>query len=170
MKLGKNVINLVRNFAPAIAAGLGGPVAGQATQHLANLLGKPGANQTELESAIIGATPEQLADIKESDQQFEAQMKALDIDVYKLEVDDRKDARDMAKQNMVPQMTLSVVFIVGYFGLMYLLFFGEVNIGESMRDTGNILIGVMTASIPQIMSFWFGSSHGSKSKGSSTPL
>jgi hypothetical protein len=91
-------------------------------------------------------------------------MARLDIDVYQIEVEDRKDARGLAKVNMLPQIILSSIFIAGYFAIVYMLFSGKVVIDESIRDMSNILLGVITANIPSIMSFWFGSSHGSKQK------
>ena len=92
------------------------------------------------------------------------EMEGLKSDVYKLEVSDRKNARCLAKVNMWPQITLSAMFILGYFGIIYMLFGGHIVIDDSIRDMANILIGVMTANIPSIMSFWFGSSSSSKYK------
>ena len=91
-------------------------------------------------------------------------MERLGVDVYRLEVEDRKDARGMAKSNMWPQIILSAVFIGGYFLVLYSLFSGNVKISAELKDISNILLGVLTASFPAIMSFWFGSSHGSKTK------
>ena len=155
---------IVANLAPTISTALGGPLAGTAVKYLVDeFIGEDG-NESQLEGALIGATPEQLAKIKEIDSKFAADMAALDVDVYRISVDDRKDARGLAKVNMWPQIVLSVIFIVGYFALVFMLFAGKISISEDMKTTGNILLGVMTGAFPQIMSFWFGSSHGSKEK------
>jgi hypothetical protein len=164
-KLGKTAVNLVRKFAPALAAGLGGPVAGQAVNVLANIFGKPGASPTELESLIMGASPEQLADIKRSDQEFELKMNELDIDVFELEIADRDSARELFKINMWPQIALSVIYTLGYFGLIGCLIFDVATIpagSEGQLLSG--LIGVLTTLQIKIADFWFGSSHGSKLK------
>jgi len=95
---------------------------------------------------------------------FKVEMKQLDIDIYAISVDDRKDARKLASVNMWPQIILSVIFIGGYFFILYMLFSSTIKIDDSIRDMSNILLGVLTASIPSIMSFWFGSSHGSHKK------
>ena len=50
--------------------------------------------------------------------------------------------------------------------LIYMFFSGSVaqGLGEWSKGQLGILIGVLTAAIPQILSFWFGSSEGSKLK------
>ena len=157
--------SLIGTLAPTIATALGGPLAGTATKFLASsLLGDENATQGDLEAAILGGNPEALANIKQIDADFKIEMERIEVDVYALEVDDRKNARDMAKVNMVPQMILSVIFIGGYFAIVYLLFSGQAKIAPEIRDVANILLGVMTGSIPTILQFWFGSSHGSKQK------
>jgi len=157
--------DVIKNIAPVIATGFGGPIAGTATKFLAErFLGDPDATEAELSKAILGATPEQLAQLKIIDNDFAVKMAELKIDVYALEVKDRDSARGLAKVNMRPQIILSMIFIGGYFALVFMLFSGEVKITEDIRDMSNILLGVLTASIPAIMQFWFGSSSGSKDK------
>lgn len=157
--------SLLKTLAPTLATALGGPMAGTATKFLANsLLGNEDAPQFEIEAALLGATPDQLAKIKELDNQFALEMAKLDIDVFNLEIEDRKDARALAKVNMWPQIVLSAIFILGYFGLVFTLFSGHIVIDDSIRDMSNILIGVLSGAFPAIMAFWFGSSHGSKQK------
>lgn len=156
---------IVGGLAPTIATALGGPLAGTATKFLASkLLGKEEATNAELEMALTNATPEQLAKLKEIDNAFKLEMERIDVDVFALEVEDKKSARELAKDNMIPQITLSIIFIGGYFGLVYMLFSGQIKIDDSIRDMANILLGVLTVNIPNIMQFWFGSSHSSKTK------
>ena len=156
---------IVGNLAPTLATALGGPLAGTATKYIADkLLGNESATEADIEAFISGANPEQLAKLKEIDNKFAVDMAKLDVDVFKLEVEDKKSARQLAEKNMWPQITLSVIFIGGYFALVFVLFSGKVTITDDIRDMANILLGVLTASIPSIMQFWFGSSHGSKTK------
>lgn len=162
MKSWKRVLG---SLAPTLAAAFGGPVAGTAAKFLADkLLGKPDASQAEIEAGILGATPEQLATLRELDNEFRIAMEKINVDVFALEVDDRKSAREMAKVNMWPQVALSILVIGGYFILVYMLFSGEMKLTDGMAQMGNVLIGVLTAVIPMVFQFWFGSSHGSKSK------
>jgi len=156
---------IVGTLAPTLATALGGPLAGTATKFLAaELLGDENATEADIGEHLAGANPEQLAKLREIDNSFKLEMKRLNVDLEKLYVDDRNGARELAKVNMWPQIVLSFVFITGYFAIVYLLFSGSVVIDESIRDMSNILLGVLTANIPAIMSFWFGSSHGSKNK------
>lgn len=157
--------DLVKNVAPVIGAALGGPLAGAATRFLAEAwLGKEDATEQELAEAIVGASPEQLVKLRELDQSFKLKMRELEIDVFRLEVDDRKSARDLARADMRPQIILSVIYTIGYFTLMYQFVTGDVVIPIQNKDLLLPLIGVMTAAQIQIMNFWFGSSSGSKAK------
>ena len=163
----KGLKKLIAGFAPTLASALGGPLAGGAVKFIGDaLFGKDTMNDAELEMAIANATPEELGALKKIDNDYKIAMGQQGIDVFKLETVDTQNARAMAIVNMWPQIILSIVFISGYFGLVYMLFSGQVKIDESIRDLSNILIGVMTANIPQIMAFWFGSSIGSKGKDS----
>jgi len=157
--------DIVKAVAPTIGVALGGPMGGAATKFLAEkFLGGDGEDTKDLESFILGASPEQLAELKKLDHDFKIKMRELDIDVFALEAKDRDSARELFKVNIWPQIVLSAIFINGYFVILYMLFSGEVEITASMRDVVNILLGVLTAAVPQILSFWFGSSLGSKEK------
>jgi len=131
--------SIVKNIAPTIATALGGPIAG-------------------------GATPEDLYKMRELDNDFSIKMAEMDIDVYRMDSEDRISARNMAKTNMVPQIVLTIVFIGGYFGVIFTLFSGVMVITDSIKDMAHILLGILTANVPTIMHFWFGSSDGSKRK------
>ena len=156
---------IVGNLAPTIATALGGPLAGTATKFIASeLLGNGNAKKRDIEAFISNATPDQLAKLRQIDNDFAIKMAELDVNVFELEVKDRDSARGLAKQNMWPQIILSTLFIIGYFLVVGVLFSGVVVINDSIRDMSNILLGVLTANIPTIMAFWFGSSHGSKLK------
>ena len=157
--------DIVKTVAPTIGVALGGPMGGAATKFLADkFLGGDGGDTKDLESFILGASPEQLAELKKVDNEFKIKMRELDIDVFAIETKDRDSARGLFKVNIWPQIVLSTIFINGYFVILYMLFSGEVAITDSMRDVVNILLGVLTAAVPQILSFWFGSSLGSKEK------
>lgn len=156
---------LVKNVAPMIGTALGGPLAGAATKFLAEAwLGKPDATEQDVAEAIAVASPEKLVELRRLDQDFKVKMRELDIDVYRLEVDDRKDARDLAKADMRPQIALSVIYTFGYFACLWVFLTGAVTVAESLRTEFGMVLGVMTAAQIKIMDFWFGSSYGSKVK------
>ena len=68
--------SLVGDLAPTIGAALGGTVGGAAAGMLANVLGCEPTPQ-KIEKALQTATPEQLAEIKKAELDFEVRMKEL---------------------------------------------------------------------------------------------
>jgi len=158
--------NLIAQVAPTIATVLGGPLAGMGVKALSTaILGHANGTQDDIEAAIPNITPEQLLALKQADNAFKAQMAELGIEPDKLDVEDRESARDMAKsRGFTPQVVLSGMFVGGYFVLLILFLLGYTHLDPSYKDLLLTLIGVLTAGIPQILNFWFGSSHGSQKK------
>lgn len=154
--------------APILAGALGSPMAGAAVSVLAKeFLGDEAATEEDVAAAIIGANPEQLAKLREIEAQFKLDMKKLNVDVLKLEAEDRDSARGMAKLvGIAPQVVLSIVYNVGYFVILYQFINSAMNdsIGDWQKGVIGTLVGILTAAIPQINNFWFGSSSGSKNK------
>lgn len=160
---------LVRNVAPTLGAALGGPFAGAATKFLADkFLGKPEATENEVAEFINAASPEKLVELRKLDNDFKVRMKELDVDVFKLEVQDTQSARELAKINMWPQVILSILYTGGYFWMLYAFMIGDVGVSMRFKAEFNIVLGVMTAAQVKIMDFWFGSSYGSKIKDART--
>jgi len=67
-------------------------------------------------------------------------------------------------QGIKPQVVMSAVYILGYFGLLYAFVQGHVEVQEQFTSLFNGLLGVLSAAQIQIINFWFGSSFGSKEK------
>ncbi|MDP5210985.1 hypothetical protein [Microbulbifer sp. 2205BS26-8] len=157
---------IVKSVAPTMGAALGGPVAGTAVKFLADhFLGDTDAQEQDIAELVLHASPEQLMELRSLDSQFKLKMRELDIDVYRLEVEDRKSARHMGiKGGLKAQMVLSFMFIGGYFALTFALFSGEITLTPAIEKTGTLMLGVITGAIPMILQFWFGSSQGSKEK------
>ena len=70
----KNIKGLIGDLAPTLGAALGGPVGGAAATMLADVLGCDPTPQ-KIEKALQQATPEQLAEIKKAELDFEVRMK-----------------------------------------------------------------------------------------------
>jgi hypothetical protein len=62
---------------------------------------------------------------------------------------------------MTAQVTLSVVFIGGYFIVLYALLKGELHPPAEYKDTINTLMGVLTAGVGTILAYWFARQRGS---------
>src|SRR6185437_1366438 len=101
-------MNILRKIAPFISQGLGmtGPIGAMAGQVLTAALGvKKGSTDDQLAAALQNATPDQIAAIKKAENDFQVQMKQLEItsieDMRKLDEEDRASARtresDLAK-------------------------------------------------------------------------
>lgn len=56
---------------------------------------------------------------------------------------------------MTAQVVLSAIFIGGYFVLMYQFMVGNVHVPETFKDAFLTLLGVLTAGVGLILSFWF---------------
>ena len=84
--------NVVGALAPTLGSALGGPLGGQAASVIAGVLGcKP--EPKAINQAIQSATPEQMLELKKAEQNFEVQMKELEVDIFALETADKQDAR-----------------------------------------------------------------------------
>ena len=91
MKLGL-LKTLVSTVAPTIGTALGGPMGGMAANMISEVLGCD-PEPKKIQKAMETATPEQLAQLKKVEADFEVQMKKLDIDLFALETADVQDAR-----------------------------------------------------------------------------
>ena len=146
---------LIGAFAPTIGKALGGPLGGAAAQTIAKVLGcQP--DERSLTTAISNATPEQLAEIKKAELNFERQMKELEIDVFELETQDIQNAREAFKGDWTPKIIAVslVVFFGGYIALVTLQHPAE-------NDDGivNLVLGYLGGLVSSIISFYYGASH-----------
>jgi len=146
------VKGIVGSLAPTLGAALGGPVGGAAASMLADVLGCDSAPQ-KIERALAQATPEQLAEIKKAELQFETRMKELEVDVFALETADVQDAR--RKSNWVTQAIglIMVLFFCGYVCLITLL-----PPEQNSMELTNLVMGYLGGLISAVISFHFGSS------------
>lgn len=162
MKLSDKIKGLIGSVAPVLGAALGGPLGGIAGKFIGDALG---VAPDQIEQTLATASPDILVLLRKLDREFEAKMAELEVDVFKLEVADTSNAREMAKSSGAwPQIGLSAAYTLGYFALLFLLLNGTLVIAAATASIIEVLLGVMTAAQIQIMNFWFGSSRGSAQK------
>ena len=160
--------------APTLGTALGTPLAGAAMSKVSEvLLGKPDGSEAELTHAMNNMTPAQVVELRTADQAFELDLKEKGIKLEELHVKDRERASGMFKVDQTPQKVISYVYISGYF-LMFVSLITVVLMGILPKEPDPVLmiflgmistlIGVLTTAVPQILTFWFGSSSGSKDK------
>jgi hypothetical protein len=155
---------LLGQIAPTIATAIGGPVAGMAVKALAGALGlTQDASADDIQTAMMNATPEQLAAIKKVDADFKVQMKELDIDLERIAAGDRDSARNMQMHtnDWIPR-AMAIMVTFGFFGILtWLLTKGVPPTGS---ETLIYMLGALGTAWTGIVQFYFGSSAGSKAK------
>lgn len=155
---------LLGQIAPTIASALGGPVAGMAVKALAGALGLSQDSSTDdVQTALLTATPEQLAAVKKVDADFKVQMKELDIDLERIAAGDRDSARNMQMHtnDWIPR-AMAIMVTFGFFGILtWLLTKGVPPTGS---ETLIYMLGALGTAWTGIVQFYFGSSAGSKAK------
>jgi hypothetical protein len=112
-------------------------------------------------------------EIRKAQMQYEVDMKKLSIEEQTLNLSDTKDARAMASavqtsanasrlsKNIGPYLALGTTLLT--FALFFALIFGYVGKGDT-KDIVLYILGVLSAIVTQVFSFYFGSSQGSRDK------
>lgn len=163
--------SIISAIAPVIGAALPlpPPLGSMAMAKIVSALGlDQGATPKQVEKAMANATPEQLTALKKEDHAFDLQMKELDVDLERIEVDDRKSARLREVQTGdKTQRNIAYISLLGFFGVLgvqlYLAFIGmEMNSG--VQRTLDVTTGVLFAMVFAVKDYYFGSSSGSKEK------
>lgn len=113
-------------------------------------------------------------EIRKSEMQFQIEMKKLSIEEQQMVVADLGNARSREVQmmsianntklnrNLMPFMALGTILIV--LSLFYVLIFSPSVIKAESRDVVMYILGVLSAVLTQIYSYYFGSSAGSAAK------
>lgn len=157
--------DIVKTVAPLLGAAIGGPFGGMAAKAITGaVLGEDKSTDDEdvLKDLLTNPDPETLLKIKEAEQSFKLKMKELGIKESQLSVEDRKSAREMfiaTRTWIVP--VLAGMTVMGFFSVVGWILTGHVDMDSTL--TGYVL-GVVSAKAEQVYNFYFGSSHGSKSK------
>lgn len=158
------VLNLVRTVAPSLASAVGGPLAGMAVRTISEaLLGKPDGTEEELAHAVPNATPDQLLALKKAEQDFVVRMRELDVDLERIANQDRGSAREreIKTGDWAPKALASAITF-GFFGVLFwMIAYGlPANGGEAML----VMLGTLGTAWGAIVSYYFGSSAGSREK------
>lgn len=147
----KSIIGAV---APTLGTALGGPLGGAAVSAIASALGCD-ASEKSVEKALQAATPEQLAQIKEAELSFEAKMKELDVDIFKLETQDKQDARKHFAKDWTAKLIglMMVTFFCAYIAMITIM-----PPEQNSMELINLVLGYMGGLVSAVISFYFGAS------------
>jgi len=176
---------LVGGIAPILGTALGGPLAGEAISMIGNALGLgTSASASDVASAIASGqlTGDQIVAMKQAENDFTAKMRALDIDVMKVNqaadaalIADTADARHTFGSSE-PIFVLGVCILLGFvvlmgatlagcFALMTGYFHFDPTVATFSSGLIGTVVGYVAANAQQVVSFYFGSSKGSKDSG-----
>lgn len=153
------LLGILKGVAPTLATAVAGPAGGAAVAFLADKLGIDNKTVEGVTKALTGSP--------------ELQMKLAEIDLEyaKLDQKDRDGARtyavEMAKQDVWPlTKNITTVLALGVIALSFSLFavLMTIEVKSIAKDILIYILGVLSAAITQILSFYFGSSQGSKNK------
>jgi hypothetical protein len=151
----------LRQIAPSIATAMGGPLAGMAVSAISKAIGVDPEKVTDLISSNK-LTADQIAQVKIAEIELQKQAQELGLNFARLEVEDRKSARDMqaATRSMMPPIRAGAV-TVGFFGIMVMMFIGQV---DSNNPAILMMLGSLGTAWTGIIAYYFGSSAGSQAK------
>ena len=157
----KNLLkNVVGAVAPTLGTALGGPMGGMAANLLAETLGVPN-NPKSIEKAISEATPEQMLQLKKAERDFEKQMKELDVDVFRLETEDKQDARGKFSKDWTARI-IGICVVGGFMGYIFLVTLQPPE--QNSEALINLVLGYLGGLASAVISFYFGASHQKEEK------
>ena len=151
----------LKQIAPTIATAMGGPLAGMAVSAISKAIGVDPDKVGDLISSNK-LTADQIAQVKIAEIELQKQAQELGLNFEKLEVEDRKSARDMQSKtrSLMPPILAGTV-TVGFFGIMVMMFIGKV---DSSNPAILMMLGSLGTAWTGIIAYYFGSSAGSQAK------
>jgi len=154
------LLGILKGVAPVLATAVAGPAGGAAVGWIASKLGIPDDTIEGVTKALTG-NPEMTMKLKE-----------LDLEYAKLDAQDRDSARkayaQVATSEYATKLEKAVVPVLalGVVGLAFMLI-GILMFVDTPNDQQQLVIfalGFITSAAGQVLSFYFGSSQGSKDK------
>ena len=106
---------------------------------------------------IQNATPEQLAEIKKAELDFEAKMKELDVDIFALETADKQDARQKFSKDWTTRI-MGIAVLGGFLGYIFLVTLQPPE--QNSEALINLVLGYLGGLASAVVSFYFGASNG----------
>lgn len=153
------------SVAPTLATAFGGPLAGMAVSIAGKVFGLNNATQEDIQNIVVGSKPEDLLKLKIADNDLKLALKALDVKLVELDVQDRTSARGLFANATKLIGWVSVLTIAGFFSSIYYVLHGGIKgmDPEEVILVGTV-IGYMAANTQQVYNYLFGSSDSSVKK------
>ncbi|CAB4218868.1 hypothetical protein UFOVP1610_56 [uncultured Caudovirales phage] len=150
----------LKTIAPTIATALGGPLAGLAIEAVSKAIGiDPKDVQSTISEGKLSA--DQIMLLKQAEIDMAARAQEMGLDFAKLNVEDRKSAREMQAEtrSYIPAI-LSITVTIGFFGILV----GMMTETFKTSDALMLMLGSLGTAWTGIIAFYFGSSAGSQAK------
>ena len=152
--------SLLKTLAPTLAQAAGGPMAGMAVKMVAAKLGSPEASVDQIEK-ILETQPEKAFLVKQADVEFQDSLREMEIDLesFKAEVDDRKDAREKFSDDIMPKI-FALIALIGFLGYVFMVTIQP----PDANDDGvvNLILGYLGGLVSGISAYFYGGSNGKK--------
>lgn len=158
---------IIATVAPTIATAASSPLAGATVKFLVDRFLTDDEKSTKqssektLTKVLNNVNPERLAELKNLDAEFAKYMEKCGVDVFALEVEDRKDARNKHGSSKMPAI-LSMIMTVGVALILFALF--KFNPPEETQALLYTLLGIVTREWAGSMHYWYGTTRGSSDK------
>ena len=151
----------LKQIAPTIATAMGGPLAGMAVSAISKAIGVDPDKVGDLISSNK-LSAEQIAQVKIAEIELQKQAQELGLNFEKLEVEDRKSAREMqaTTRSIVPP-ALAAIITIGFFSILIMMMIGKV---DGNNPTILMMLGSLSTAWTGIIAYYFGSSAGSQAK------
>lgn len=150
----------LKTIAPTIATALGGPLAGLAIEAVSKAVGiDPKDVQSTISEGKLSS--DQIMLLKQAEVDMAARAQEMGLDFAKLNVEDRKSAREMQAEtrSYIPAI-LAVTVTIGFFGILI----GMMTETFKTSDALMLMLGSLGTAWTGIIAFYFGSSAGSQAK------
>jgi hypothetical protein len=153
------LLSILKTAAPALATAVAGPLGGAAVGMIADKLGLP-EKTVEAVTAALTSNPANLEKLKEMDLEF-AKIDAADRDsARKREMEVVKSDAHFITKNITSILAIGV--LTGAIFIALLVFF--VDFPDSQENILIFVLGSLYGLATQVISYYFGSSQGSKDK------
>ena len=157
MKLG----GLLKSLAPTIASAAGGPMAGMAVKMAASKLGLPESTTANEIEDLIERQPERAVALKQADEDFKNRIREMEIDLesFKTEVEDRKDARENFSTDWTPKI-FSILCLLLYGGFVMIVTLMPHD--QNDETIISLVLGQLSGILGTAAAFFYGGSSGKK--------
>ena len=156
-------VDTLKSLAPTVMSALAGPLAGTALTAIGDVFGITTPTQAKIAEKIEQGTltPDQLSQAKAIELEYQKHETELGFQYADLEFKDREGARTMqvATQSSVPAV-LTYLVTLGFFGVLGYMISSDYKASEPLL----VMLGSLGTAWVAVVTFWFGSSHGSMQK------